>query len=66
MTFQMTSITGLICYDSYWEYMDGNATLKTDPDVARVSEIMQTINSKITDNFTRRASQSCTFGSSYC
>lgn len=43
---------GLICYDSYWEYMDGNATLKTDPDVARVSEIMQTINSKITDNFT--------------
>ena len=48
---------GLICYDSYWEYMDGNATLKTDPDVARVSEIMQTINSKITDNFTggRRA-----------
>lgn len=43
---------GLICYDSYWEYMEGNATLKTDPDVSRVSEIMQTINSKISDNFT--------------
>ena len=43
---------GLICYDSYWEYMDGNATLKTDPDVARVSEIMQIVNSKIDDNFT--------------
>lgn len=61
---------GLICYDSYWEYMDGNATLKTDPDVARVSEIMQTINSKITDNFTggrrnraplaRRIANACT------
>ena len=43
---------GLICYDSYWQYMDGNATLKTDPDVARVSEIMQTIFAKIDDNFT--------------
>lgn len=42
---------GLISYDTYWDYIDGNATLKTDPDVARVSEIMQTINGKIDDNF---------------
>jgi len=47
-----TDQPGLISYDSYWTYMDANATLKTDPDVARVSEIMQTINSKIDDNFT--------------
>jgi hypothetical protein len=43
---------GLISYDTYWDYIDGNATLKTDPDVSRVSEIMHIINGKIDDNFT--------------
>ncbi|MBR5432705.1 MAG: hypothetical protein IK119_10065, partial [Bacteroidales bacterium] len=46
-----TTEPGLISYDSYWEDMDASSDMKTDPDVRRVSEIMEIIYQKIDDNF---------------
>lgn len=42
---------GLICYDHYWDDLNVPA-MKTEPDVRRVSEIMETIHQKIDENFT--------------
>lgn len=42
---------GLICYDHYWEDLNVPAMM-TEPDVRRVSEIMETVHQKIDDNFT--------------
>lgn len=46
-----TTEPGLISYDSYWEDMNASSDMKTDPDVRRVSEIMEIIYQKIDDNF---------------
>lgn len=46
-----TQEPGLISYDSYWDDMDASSDMKTDPDVRRVSEIMEIIYQKIDDNF---------------
>lgn len=42
---------GLICYDHYWDDLNVPAMM-TEPDVRRVSEIMETVHQKIDDNFT--------------
>ena len=42
---------GLICYDHYWEDLNVPA-MKVDPDVRRVSEIMETVHQMIDENFT--------------
>lgn len=44
---------GLICYDSYWQDMISNVDLKADPDVSKVSDIVEIVDQKIEDNFTR-------------
>ena len=46
-----TSEPGLIGYDSYWEDMVASPDLQTDPDVRKVTEIMDIIGQKIDDNF---------------
>lgn len=46
-----TTYPGLICYDDYWNDLNVPAMM-TEPDVRRVSEIMNTIHQKIDDNFT--------------
>ncbi|MBO6248932.1 MAG: hypothetical protein J6N54_08995, partial [Bacteroidales bacterium] len=46
-----TTEPGLISYDSYWDDMDASSDMTTDPDVRRVSEIMEIIYQKIDDNF---------------
>lgn len=43
----------LICYDSYWQDMISNVDLKADPDVSKVSDIVEIVDQKIEDNFTR-------------
>lgn len=48
-----TDKPGLICYDSYWQDMQGNVDLNADPDVSKVSSITALINQKIEENFTR-------------
>lgn len=42
---------GLICYDHYWDDLNVPG-MKTEPDVRRVSEIMDTVHQKIDENFT--------------
>ncbi|MCQ2258857.1 MAG: DUF6079 family protein [Bacteroidaceae bacterium] len=42
---------GLICYDHYWDDLNVPAMM-TEPDVRRVSEIMDTVHQKIDENFT--------------
>ncbi len=46
-----TDQPGLISYDSYWSDLQASA-LQTYADIRRVTEIMQTINQKIDENFT--------------
>ena len=41
---------GLICYDSYWQDMIGNVDLKADPDVSKVSDIVEIVDQKIEDS----------------
>lgn len=48
-----TDKPGLICYDSYWQDMQGNVDLNADPDVSKVSSITALIDQKIEENFTR-------------
>lgn len=45
-----TTEPGLICYDSYWEELS-SASMQTDPDVRRVTEIMNIVHQKIDENF---------------
>lgn len=42
---------GLICYDHYWEDLNV-PSMMTEPDVRRVSEIMEVVHQKIEENFT--------------
>jgi len=42
---------GLICYDHYWDDLNV-PSMMTEPDVRRVSTIMETIHQKINENFT--------------
>lgn len=42
---------GLICYDHYWEDLNV-PSMMTEPDVRRVSEIMNTVHQKIDENLT--------------
>lgn len=44
---------GLVSYDSYWEYIKGNVSLTSDPNIRRVKEITDIIDQKIDQNFTR-------------
>lgn len=43
---------GLICYDAYWQDIAMSADLRANPDVRRVSEVMEIVNQKIDTNFT--------------
>ena len=42
---------GLICYDSYWDDLQ-SSQMQTYPDIRRITEIMETVHQKISDNFT--------------
>lgn len=42
---------GLICYDHYWDDLNVPAMM-TEPDVRRVSDIMEVVHQKIEENFT--------------
>lgn len=42
---------GLICYDHYWDDLNV-PSMMTEPDVRRVSEIMEVVHQKIEENFT--------------
>lgn len=48
-----TDKPGLICYDSYWQDMLSDVSLKADPDVNKVCTVTELVDQKIEENFTR-------------
>jgi energy-coupling factor transporter ATP-binding protein EcfA2 len=48
---------GLISYDSYWEFLQGNAVLRSVPEIKDVIDVSKVVESRIQQAFTRKALQ---------
>jgi energy-coupling factor transporter ATP-binding protein EcfA2 len=48
---------GLISYDSYWEFLQGNAVLRSVPEIREVIDVSKVVESRIQQAFTRKALQ---------
>lgn len=48
---------GLISYDSYWEFLQGNAVLRSVPEIREVIEVNKVVENRILQAFTRKALQ---------
>ena len=48
---------GLISYDSYWEFLQGNAVLRSVPDIREVIDVSKVVEGRIRQAFTRKALQ---------
>lgn len=48
---------GLISYDSYWEFLQGNAVLRSVPEIREVIEVSKVVENRILQAFTRKALQ---------
>jgi energy-coupling factor transporter ATP-binding protein EcfA2 len=48
---------GLISYDSYWEFLQGNAVLRSVPEIREVIDISKVVENRIQQAFTRPALQ---------
>jgi energy-coupling factor transporter ATP-binding protein EcfA2 len=46
---------GLISYDSYWEYLQGNAVLRSVPEIREVIDVSKVVENRIQQAFTRKA-----------
>jgi hypothetical protein len=49
--------TGLISYDSYWEFLDGNAVLRAVPEIREVIDVSKVVGNRIQQAFTKKALQ---------
>lgn len=49
--------TGLISYDSYWEILQGNAVLRSVPEIREVIDVSKVVENRIQQAFTRKALQ---------
>ena len=49
--------TGLISYDSYWEILQGNAVLRSVPEIREVIDVSKVVENRIQQAFTREALQ---------
>jgi hypothetical protein len=49
--------TGLISYDSYWEFLDGNAVLRAVPEIREVIDVSKVVGNRIHQAFTKKALQ---------
>ena len=49
--------TGLISYDSYWEFLQGNAVLRSVPEIREVIDVSKVVENRIHQAFTRQALQ---------
>jgi hypothetical protein len=47
--------TGLISYDSYWEFLHGNAVLRSVPEIREVIDVSKVVENRIHQAFTRPA-----------
>lgn len=48
---------GLISYDSYWEFLQGNAVLRSVPEIREVIDVSKVVEGRIQQAFTRKALQ---------
>ena len=48
---------GLISYDSYWEFLQGNAVLRSVPEIKDVIDVSKVVENRIQQAFTRKALQ---------
>src|ERR1700733_4116434 len=48
---------GLISYDSYWEFLQGNAVLRSVPEIREVIDVSKVVENRIQQAFTRKALQ---------
>ena len=48
---------GLISYDSYWEFLQANAVLRSVPEIREVIDVSKVVESRIKQAFTRKALQ---------
>jgi energy-coupling factor transporter ATP-binding protein EcfA2 len=46
---------GLISYDSYWEFLQGNAVMRSVPEIREVIDVSKVVESRIQQAFTRKA-----------
>ena len=49
--------TGLISYDSYWEFLQGNAVLRSVPEIREVIDVSKVVENRIQQAFTKKALQ---------
>src|SRR5208337_1131069 len=49
--------TGLISYDSYWEFLQGNAVLRSVPEIREVINVGKVVGNRIQQAYTRKALQ---------
>ncbi len=52
-----TDQAGLISYDSYWEFLQGNAVLRSVPEIREVIDVSKVVENRIQQAFTRKALQ---------
>jgi energy-coupling factor transporter ATP-binding protein EcfA2 len=48
---------GLISYDSYWEYLQGNVVLRSVPEIREVIDVSRVVENRIQQAFTKKALQ---------
>lgn len=48
---------GLISYDSYWDFLQGNAVLRSVPEIREVIDVSKVVENRIQQAFTRKALQ---------
>jgi hypothetical protein len=49
--------SGLISYDSYWEFLQSNAVLRSVPEIREVIDVSKVVENRIRQAFTRKALQ---------
>ncbi|MCY3016303.1 MAG: DUF6079 family protein [Planctomycetota bacterium] len=48
---------GLVSYDSYWDFLQGNAVLRSIPEIREVIDVSKVVENRIQQAFTRKALQ---------
>jgi hypothetical protein len=51
---------GLISYDSYWEFLQGNAVLRSVPEIREVIDVSKVVENRVGQAFTRKTLQPMT------
>ena len=52
-----TDEPGLVSYDSYWEFLQGNAVLRSVPEIREVIDVSRVVENRVQQAFTRKALQ---------